>query len=493
MSITEIIEVIVYDYMWGTPMIIFILAAGLYFTFRSGLFQFRFFGHAIKTVVKRLLKGGDRAGEGTFSPMQALSTALGSTVGTGNIRGVATAVAVGGPGAVFWLWVAGLFGMLTKMVEITLAVYYRRKDAEGNPYGGPTYYMEDGIGKKLHMPKVAWTLIILFFIGFFMGFFINIQTYTVTEAVSTTFGWGMIPVAVIYTIILFIMISGGLKRVGDWCSVMVPIMCVFYLVGGLFIIIKNIDVLPAVIESIFVNAFTPTAAFGGFAGASVSLAMTTGFARSVYSNEAGWGTSPMIHASARVDHPIKEGLVGVFEVFTSTFIICTITALVVLVTGMWSTGIDGANLTLTAFESELGMFGRIVIAVSVFLFGITTASGIYVQSEAIFNHVIKNPKAVKIVITAYKFLYPMVALIMVFIAVYNGLPGATIWLFADASTALPILTNTATLIVLFPVFLKLLNDYKARYMNRGKVDPDMKVFYNEDSKVSEQEAKGEQQ
>lgn len=354
------------------------------------------------------------------------------------------------------------------MVEITLAVFYRRKDADGNPYGGPTYYMEDGIGKRFKMPKVAWTLIILFFIGFFMGFFINIQTYTVTEAISTTFGWGMIPVAVVYTILLFIMISGGLKRIGDWCSVMVPVMCVFYLAGGLFIIFKNIDVLPAVIESIFVNAFTPTAAFGGFAGASVSLAMTTGFARSVYSNEAGWGTSPMIHASAKVDHPIKEGLVGVFEVFTSTFIICTITALAVLVTGLWSTGIDGANLTLTAFESELGMFGRIVIAISVFLFGITTASGIYVQSEAIFNHVIKNPKTVKVVINAYRFLYPLVALIMVFIAVLNGLPGATIWLLADASTALPILTNTATLIVLFPVFLKLLNDYKALlYEQRG--------------------------
>ena len=429
--------------------------------------------------MKRLFKGEEGGGDGTISPMQALSTALGSTVGTGNISGVATAIVVGGPGAVFWLWVAGLFGMLTKMVEITLAVFYRRKDADGNPYGGPTYYMEDGIGKRFKMPKVAWTLIILFFIGFFMGFFINIQTYTVTEAISTTFGWGMIPVAVVYTILLFIMISGGLKRIGDWCSVMVPVMCVFYLAGGLFIIFKNIDVLPAVIESIFVNAFTPTAAFGGFAGASVSLAMTTGFARSVYSNEAGWGTSPMIHASAKVDHPIKEGLVGVFEVFTSTFIICTITALAVLVTGLWSTGIDGANLTLTAFESELGMFGRIVIAISVFLFGITTASGIYVQSEAIFNHVIKNPKTVKVVINAYRFLYPLVALIMVFIAVLNGLPGATIWLLADASTALPILTNTATLIVLFPVFLKLLNDYKARYMNRGEIDPDMKIFYND--------------
>lgn len=482
MSIKEILEVIIYDYMWGTPMIVFILAAGLYFTFRSGLFQFRFFGHALKNVFRRLIKGEDNDVEGTFSPLQAISTALGSTVGTGNISGVATAIVTGGPGAVFWLWVAGIFGMITKMVEITLAVHYRRKDADGNPYGGPTYYMEDGIGKRFKVPKVAWALIILFFIGFFMGFFINIQTYTVAEAVSTTFGWGMIPVAVIYTIVLFIMISGGLKRIGDWCSVMVPIMCVFYLVGGLFIIIKNIDALPAVIESIFVNAFTPTAAFGGFAGASVSIAMTTGFARSVYSNEAGWGTSPMIHASAKVDHPVKEGLVGVFEVFTSTFVICTITALVVLVTGTWSTGIDGANLTLTAYESELGMFGRIVIAVSVFLFGITTASGIYVQSEAMFNHVIKSPKAVKRIIAAYKFLYPLVALIMVFIAVFNGMPGTTLWLFADASTALPILTNTAALIVLFPVFLKLLNDYKARYMNRGKPDPSVRIFYNEDGR-----------
>ena len=485
MGILDFFNALVYDYMWGTPMIVFIIGAGIYFAVRSRFFQFRFFGYSIKTVTKRLLNKSDDFGEGTFSPIQAVATALGSTVGTGNISGVATAIAVGGPGALFWLWVAGLFGMLTKMVEITLAVYYRRKDSDGNPYGGPTYYMEDGIGKRFHIPKVAKALIILFCIGFFMGFFINIQTYTVAEAVATTFDWGMIPVAVVYTILLFIMIKGGLKRVGDWCSIMVPIMCVFYLAGGLFIIIKNASVLPQVIESVFVNAFTPTAAVGGFTGATVSLAMTNGFARSVYSNEAGWGTSPMIHASAKVDHPVKEGLVGIFEVFTSTFIICTITGLVVLVTGMWSTGIDGANLTLSAFESELGMIGRIVIAVSVFLFGITTASGIYVQSEAIFNHIFKNEKTVKTIVAAYKVLYPLFALIMVFIAVINGLPGATIWMFADFSTALPILTNTFTLILMLPVFLKLLADYKARYMNRGKVDPKMKVFYYQEEEQSE--------
>lgn len=483
MNILDLIQVIVYDYLWGTPMVIFILAVGLYFTARSGLFQFRFFKHAIAFSCSRLFKKnqGDTA-EGTLSPLQAVSTALGSTIGTGNISGVATAVAVGGPGSIFWMWVAGLFGMLVKMVEITLAVYYRKKDADGNPYGGPTYYMEEGIGKKYNIKTIAWILISLFCFGFFIGFFINIQTYTVAEAVSTTFGWGMIPVAVVYTLILFIMINGGLKRIGEWCSVLVPIMCLFYLGGGLFIILKNITVLPAVFSSIFVNAFTPIAAFGGFAGASVSFAMTTGLARSVYSNEAGWGTSPMIHASAKVDHPVKEGLIGIFEVFVDTFVVCTITALVVLVSGIWSTGIDGANLTLSAFEAELGIAGRVILALAVFLFGITTASGIYAQSEAIFNHIIKNPKAVKVIIKVYKVLYPLLALVMVLIAVYNGLPGATLWLLADASTAFPILTNMIALVVLFPVFLKLLSDYKARFLGMGKTDPSMKVFYHEEDR-----------
>lgn len=480
MDILSIINVVVYDYLWGTPMVIFILAAGLYFTVRSGFFQFRFFGHAIKYTCSRLFgRNREDSGEGSLSPLQAVSTALGSTIGTGNISGVATAVAVGGPGSIFWMWVAGLFGMLIKMVEITLAVYYRRRDSEGKPYGGPTYYMEEELGKKRGLKAVAWIFIILFCLGFFIGFIINIQTYTVTEAVATTFGWGMIPVAVCYTVLLFIMINGGLKRVGEWCSYLVPVMCVAYLGGGVVIILKNIAVLPSVIAGIFANAFTPTAAVGGFAGATVSLAMTTGLARSVYSNEAGWGTAPMIHSTAKVDHPVKQGLIGIFEVFVDTFVVCTITALVVLVSGLWSSGIDGANLTLSAFEMELGMVGRIVLALGVFLFGLTTASGIYVQCEVIFNYFVKNPRTLKIIVSVYKVLYPMFALIMVFIAVFKELPGATLWLLADTSTAFPILVNMISLIVMLPTFLKLVADYKARCLGQGKVDPDMKVFFYE--------------
>lgn len=480
MDILSIINVVVYDYLWGTPMVIFILAAGLYFTVRSGFFQFRFFKHAMKYTCSRLFgKNQDEMGEGSLSPLQAVSTALGSTIGTGNISGVATAVAVGGPGSIFWMWIAGLFGMLIKMVEITLAVYYRRKDSEGKPYGGPTYYMEEEFGNKRKWKAVAWIFIILFCLGFFIGFIINIQTYTVTEAVATTFGWGMIPVAVCYTILLFIMINGGLKRIGKWCSYLVPVMCAAYLGGGLIIIMKNITVIPAVFASIFQYAFTPTAAVGGFAGAAVSLAMTTGLARSVYSNEAGWGTAPMIHSTAKVDHPVKQGLVGVFEVFVDTFVVCTITALVVLVSGLWSSGIDGANLTLSAFELELGMAGRVTLAIGIFLFGITTASGIYVQCEVIFNYFIKNPKVLKRIVNGYKVLYPLLALIMVFIAVFKELPGATLWLLADTSTAFPILVNMISLIAMFPTFLKLVADYKARYLNKGKIDPEMKIFFYE--------------
>lgn len=481
MNALQIIETIVYDYLWGTPMVIFILAAGVYFTIRSGLFQFKFFGHAMKYSVKRLLgKTADKdEGDGTLSPLQAVSTALGSTIGTGNISGVATAIVTGGPGAVFWMWIAGFMGMLIKMVEISLAVYFRRKDSEGNPYGGPTYYIEEGIGKQYKLKKIAWALIVLFCIGFFIGFFINIQTYTVAEAISTTFDIGMLPIALVYSALLFIMIMGGLKKIGEISSALVPVMCLVYLGGGLFIIFKNIAILPDVLGSIFTAAFTPTAAFGGFAGATIATAMKTGFARSVYSNEAGWGTAPMIHSTAKVDHPIKQGLIGIFEVFIDTFVVCTITALVVLISGLWSEGIDGANLTLAAFELEMGAVGRVVLALGVFLFGITTASGIYIQSEVIFKFLIKNETVVKWLIRIYKVLYPLFALIMVFIAVYNGLPGATMWTFADAGTSFPILVNMITLVVMFPTFLKLLKDYKARYLNIGKVDPNMKVFYNE--------------
>ncbi|WP_324822644.1 sodium:alanine symporter family protein [Sinanaerobacter sp. ZZT-01] len=482
MNFENFMITLIWDYMWGLPMVVLILATGLYITIRTRFFQFTNFKTAIKHAVGSIFRKGekDENETGVLSPMEAMSTALGTTIGVGNIGGVATAIAVGGPGAVFWMWIAGMFGMIIKMSEITLAVHYRSKDKNNEAYGGPNYYMKKGIGIEKNWKPVFKILSALFAFGFMTGYVINIQTYTVSEAVANTFDLGMIGVGIVYTIALYVMISGGLKSVGKFASKMVPFMCAFYLLGGLFIILKNVGMLPSVVGLIFQSAFSGSAAFGGFMGASVTLAIKTGMARSVFSNEAGWGSAPMIHASAKVDHPIKQGLMGIFEVFVDTFIICSITCLVILITGQWNSGLDGATLTLAAFETGIGSFGRIILAFGVFLFGLTTSSGVYAQIEVVVRYLIGESKKKDLILQIYKWTYPIPSLALVFIAVYMEYPGTTVWLFSDASTALPIFANIVALLILAPKFTDLIKDYQARYMGIGKVDPNFKIFYEKE-------------
>ena len=466
MNIEELITVIVNDYFWGTPMVIFILLAGAYLTVRTGFFQIRGFKMSMKRAWNNFFgKNKDDGNAGVLSPLEAMATALGTTIGVGNIGGVASAVAIGGPGAIFWMWVSGLFGMVIKSAEITLAVHYRSKDENNEAYGGPNYYMKKGIGMELGKKKLFKVLSALFIIGFSMSYFINIQTYTVAEAMASTFGIGMLASAIVFTILLYVMISGGLKSVGRWASILVPFMCLFYIIGGLIIIAKNIEAVPGVFGMIF-------------AGAGFKLAIKTGMSRSVFSNEAGWGTAPMIHASAKVDHPVKQGMLGIFEVFMDTFVICTMTALVVLCTGQWNTGIEGADLTLSAFEVGIGSFGRIVLAIGVFLFGITTSSGLYAQIEVVLRYVVGNSKIKKAALMFYKWTYPLPSLLLVVISVVNEFEGTTVWLISDAGVALPILINIIALFILAPKFTSLLKDYNARYLGKGKVDKDFKVFYD---------------
>lgn len=481
MNFEDIINIIVYDYMWGMPLVVFILAAGAYLTVRSGFFQFRGFGMAMRGAWNNLFgKNKDENSSGVLSSFEAMSTALGTTIGVGNIGGVATALALGGPGAIFWMWVSGLFGMVIKTAEITLAVHYRSKDENDEAYGGPNYYIKKGIGEEMKLKGLFKVLSCLFAVGFSLSYFINIQTYTVSEALSTTFGFGMLSTAIIFTIVLYIMISGGLKGVGRWASILVPFMCLFYLGSGIFIIFKNVDSLPYCFGLIFKSAFTGTAATGGFAGAAMSVALKTGMARSVFSNEAGWGTAPMIHASAKVDHPVKQGMLGVFEVFVDTFIICTITCLIIMVTGQWSSGLDGANLTLSAFEMGMGSAGRIILAIGVFLFGITTSSGLYAQLEVVVRYVVGESKIKNTVLQFYKWTYPLPSLILVMVAVFNEFSGTTVWLISDAGVALPIFINILSLFILAPKFAALLKDYNARYLGKGKVDESFKVFYDQE-------------
>lgn len=480
MGINEIIELIVYEYLWGIPLIVIVLAGGVYFTVGSGFLQFRYFKESFQKIFKSFKlnkKDSSDSETGVLSPFEAISMALGTTIGVGNIGGVATAIAMGGPGAIFWMWVAGLFGMAIKVVEITLAVHYRSKDELGEAYGGPNYYMQKGIAEEKGHKLLAKVLSFLFAFGFILGIFLNIQTYTVAEGVAGTFDLNILIVAIVYTIALYFIISGGMKQIGRIASVIVPFMIIFYLAGSIIIILSNAVHLPEAFQLIFESAFTGTAAVGGFAGASFKVAISSGMSRSVFSNEAGWGTAPMIHASAKVNHPYKQGIFGIFEVFVDTFIVCTLTALIIIVTQQWASGYDGASLTLHAFEHGVGFFGRAILAVGTFFFGLTTSSGVYTQIEVVLRYILGDSPMKSKLLTAYKWFYPIPSIGLVFIATYYGLPGTSVWLISDASTAFPIFANIFALFILFPRFKKILADYKARYHGKGTIDDSFQIFY----------------
>ena len=425
------------NFLWGLPIIVIIVGTGFYLTFKTGFFQVFHLKHIFSEPIYKIIKKGNKAegdGKGLITPFEAVATAIGGSVGVGNIGGVATAMAVGGPGSLFWLWIAAFVGMILKMAEVSLGVYYREKDEKGDPYGGPTYYMEKGLGEeKGH----KWWLIpaAIFGGGIFSTFFITVQNYTVSEAVSAAFGIKIIYASIIYIVCNYILIIGGIKSLGKLAGKIVPIMCVFYVGAALYIIAINIGNLPATLGLVFKGAFTGTAAAGGFAGAAFSQVMRIGMARSVFSNEAGWGSSPMIHASAQTDHPIKQGLWGAFEVFIDTIVVCTLTCLVIIITGVWSSGATGATLTLNAFATGMGSASKIFIATGIFLFGVTTSSGWYAYYEIILRHLMKSsPKLKDGILKFYKIFYPVPGFVMVVMATTIGMPGSTLWLFADFTT-----------------------------------------------------------
>lgn len=472
------------SFLWGLPIIVIILGTGFYFTFKTGFFQVFHLKHIFSETICKIIKKGNKAeegGKGLITPFEAVATAIGGSVGVGNIGGVATAMAVGGPGSLFWLWIAAFVGMILKMAEVSLGVYYREKDEKGDPYGGPTYYMEKGLGEeKGH----KWWLIpaAIFGGGIFSTFFITVQNYTVSEAVSAAFGIKIIYASIIYIICNYILIIGGIKSLGKLAGKIVPIMCVFYVGAALYIVAINIGNLPATLGLVFKGAFTGTAAAGGFAGAAFSQVMRIGMARSVFSNEAGWGSSPMIHASAQTDHPIKQGLWGAFEVFVDTIVVCTLTCLVIIITGVWSSGATGATLTLNAFETGMGSASKIFIATGIFLFGVTTSSGWYAYYEIILRHLMKSsPKLKDGILKFYKIFYPVPGFVMVLMATTIGMPASTVWLFADFTTAVPTFINIAVMLSLSGTFFKLFKDYKTKYILKEEVKPEdkIKLFYEE--------------
>ena len=481
------------DVLWSYPFIIFVLLIGTYFFFGSGVFTLRHFGHIMHYTFGQVLnKTGSetKSGEGHVSPFEAACIAIGGCVGSGNIAGVATAIATGGPGAVFWLEVWAFFGMMVKCVEVTLAVHYRGKNEKGEYYGGTTYMMEKGFGRQMGHMKFAMVVAVIFAIGFICQFLGGSQAYSISEVLNRSFGIDMMLVTVLYSFILYYVIWKGTPRIAKLATKLVPFMCVIYLCGGLVLIIANYQQVPAMITAIFRDAFTGTAAAGGFAGCAVQQAISKGLSRSINSNEAGQGSSPLIHGSANTIHPVREGLWGAFEVFTDTIIVCTITAIAVLCTGKWSEGFTGATLTIEAFSSVFGRGGEVYIGIMMALFGITTTAGWFTYYISVIKWLFrKQPVLRDKLCYLFKFVFPIPNLIIVWSITKGGYSADLFWAIVDVSLLIPVFSNLLAIFLLRKKFWELLKDYKARYMGIGVVDPNFYVFYEDDPKVFAEEEK----
>lgn len=366
-SLLEIVNAVSAQ-VWGPPMLVLLVGTGLYLTFLLKGVQFRAIFHSLYLAfVKRKEEGA----EGDISHFQALMTALAATVGTGNIAGVATAIASGGPGALFWMWMTGLVGMATKFSEALLAVKYRETDAGGRMRGGPMYYIANGLGWKwLGAVFAVFASIAAFGIGNMT------QSNSVAAVLESTFNVPTWITGLILMIATALVIIGGIKSIGRVTSVIVPAMIVLYMAAGIAAILINIDTLPAIIELVFTQAFTPTAAAGGFAGAMVREAVRFGVARGVFSNESGLGSAGIAAAAAQTRDPVTQALVSMTQTFIDTLIVCSITGFVIIGSGMWTSGETGAALTAAAFSKGLsGEFGAYIVALGLVLFAYSTVLG----------------------------------------------------------------------------------------------------------------------
>jgi len=368
------------EFLWGPAMIVAIVGIGIYLTLGTGLVQFRRFPAMLKETLGRKKRTGL---EGDISPFAAVSTALAGTVGVGNIAGVATAIALGGPGAIFWMWVSGLLGMGTKFAEVVLGITYRTRQSEGPMLGGPMMYIERGLGKNFRF------LAVIFAISGGLAAF-GIGNMAQANSVASGFEQFHIPrwITGIFLILAVGLVTvGGIKRIAHVAVFLVPLMCIIYFLGAVILVLVNIQRLPETLVLIFKSAFTPVAATGGFAGAGFKAAIRWGIARGVFSNEAGLGSAPIAHATAQTDHPVRQGLWGIFEVFIDTIVICSATALAILVTGTWTSGATGAVLTMSAFETVFGTkigFSVVALCMAMTAYDTMLAWGFYGETCAAY-------------------------------------------------------------------------------------------------------------
>jgi AGCS family alanine or glycine:cation symporter len=439
------LNAVVNGYVWGAPMIALLMGTGLLLTILTGAAQFRYLGVALREVLGKVTQRG--AGTGSVSPFQAVATALASTVGVGNIAGVATAIFIGGPGAVFWLWVSGLFGMCTKYAEIIVALHYREPDASGTMRGGAMYVLKKGLG----LPWLGGVFALLTAVAAF-GIGNMVQANSVADAMQASFGVPTYLTAIVLVILTAVVILGGITSIANVTQFLVPFMAILYLGGGLFVLATHADRLPHALQLIFDGAFTGTAAAGGFAGSTMMMALRFGVARGLFSNEAGLGSAPIVHAAAQTDHPVRQAMYGIFEVFVDTILICSTTALVILVTDTWTTGVTGAALSAKAFEVGLpGTFGDIVVTGGLLLFAFSTLIGWSYYGETGIVYLLGTKAALP---------YRLAWLVFVYLGATGSLH--LVWDVSDTLNGLMAIPNLIGVLFSIPLLLRLQREFFSR-------------------------------
>jgi AGCS family alanine or glycine:cation symporter len=431
--------------VWGGPMIVLLMGTGVLLTLLTGFVQFRRLSYALREVLGKMFEPAE--GRGSVTPFQAVATALASTVGVGNIAGVATAIFLGGPGALLWLWVSGLLGMCTKFAEIVTAMEYREPDEAGTMRGGAMYTLRKGLG-------VPWLGAIFALLTSLAAFGIGnmVQANSVAESLNASFGIAHWMTGVGLVVITAAVILGGIKRIGEVTSLLVPFMALLYLGGGLFVLLTHLGELPRALRLVFDGAFNGTAAAGGFAGGTVMAALRYGVARGLFSNEAGLGSAPMVHAAARTDHPVRQGLYGIFEVFVDTLLICSTTGLVILVTDTWTSGLTGAALAGKAFETGLpGVWGHIIVTAGILLFSYSTLVGWSYYGETGIVYLLGARAAMP---------YRVAWLVFIYLGATGSLH--VIWDIADTLNGLMALPNLLAVLGSIPVLLRLQREFFAR-------------------------------
>jgi AGCS family alanine or glycine:cation symporter len=430
--------------LWGPWTMVFIAAIAVFLSLKSKFFQIRKFPSIWKSTLGTVFKKLDRTSTKKLTPFQATATALASTVGMGNMAGVATALSVGGPGAIFWMWLLAFLGMMSKTAEITLAVHYRETDEEGNLHGGPMYYINKGLG---------WSFLAkVFSIGILINSILTatlLQSHTVGRAFLASYGIDPYFITGGMAVVTGFVIIGGIKRIGRFCEALVPLMSALYILGGIFIFLVNFEKIPAVFASVLKFAFAPAPAAGGFMGAVVAAAIKNGMAKGMLSNEAGLGTAPMVHATANTKHPFQQGMWGTFEVFLDTIVICTITSFAILSTGVLSSGESGIALVIKAFTSVLpeGLTNAL-ISFSILSFCLTTQIGFFIYYETSAINVF-GKKSMKIL--KWLYLLPGVA--------FAGVVHVDrLWVFANISVGVCSIPNLIAILALNSVFFKLMYD-----------------------------------